>query len=147
MDNAYRWFPAATPANREVPADVASVAQMWVAATYDDLRRAGPDRGTRVRGVLDRYVIPWFGPQTSSVGDITYFMVHEWLLTLVGRQRSEPDHHPPPEVVGAPRTYRDLSLREAAEAGEVSVATVRRRWRDGELTGAYRDSHGSVRVP
>ena len=147
MDNAYRWSPAATPANREVPADVASVAQMWVAATYDDLRRAGPDRGTRVRGVLDRYVIPWFGPQTSSVGDITYFMVHEWLLTLVGRQRSEPDHHPPPEGVGAPRTYRDLSLREAAEAGEVSVATVRRRWRDGELTGAYRDSHGSVRVP
>ena len=75
------------------PTDVASVAQMWVAATYDDLRRAGPDRGTRVRGVLDRYVIPWFGPQTSSVGDITYFMVHEWLLTLVGRQRSEPDDH------------------------------------------------------
>ena len=27
------------------------------------------------------------------------------------------------------------------------MATVRRRWRDGELTGAYRDSHGSVRVP
>jgi hypothetical protein len=63
---------------------------MWVAATYDDLRRAGPDRGVRVRFVLDHYVIPWFGPQTSRVGDITYFMVREWLLTLVGRQRSEP---------------------------------------------------------
>jgi hypothetical protein len=81
---------------------VASVAQMWVAPTYDDLRRAGPDRGTRVRGVLDRYVNPWFGPQTSSVGDITYFMVHEWLLTLVGRGRSEPDDRPPtPGIVGA----------------------------------------------
>jgi integrase len=147
-ESAYRWSSAATPAVREVPDDVASVAQMWVAATCDDLRRAGPDRGTRVRGVLDRYVIPWFGPQTASVGDITYFMVHEWLLTLVGRGRSESDDRPPvPEVVGAARAYRELSLREAAEVGAVSVATVRRRWRDGELTGAYRDAHGYVRVP
>lgn len=140
--------PPATPARREIPDDVASVAQMWVAATYDDLRRAGPDRGTRVRGVLDRYVIPWFGPQTASVGDITYFMVHEWLLTLVGRGRSEPDDRlPTPEVVRAARALRELSLREAAQAAEVSVTTVRRRWRDGELTGAYRNSHGYVRVP
>ena len=110
MDNAYRWSPAtpatwdpaATWVGRVAPDDVASMAHMWVAATYDDLRRAGPGRGTRVRGVLDRYVIPWFGPQTASVGDITYFMVHEWLLIQVGRGRSEPDDRPPtPQVVGA----------------------------------------------
>jgi hypothetical protein len=116
MDNAYRWPPAATSASREVPDDVASVAQMWVAATYDDLRRAGPDRGTRVRGVLDGYVVPWFGPQTASVGDITYFMVHEWLITLVGRGRLESEDRPVmAEVVGAVRAHRELSLREAAE--------------------------------
>ena len=121
---------------------------MWVAATYDDLRRAGPDRGTRVRGVLDRYVIPWFGPQTTRVGDITYYMVHEWLLTLVGRGPCEPDDRPPmPEFLRAARTRREFSLREVAEVGEVSLATARRRWRDGELTGAYRNSHGYVRVP
>jgi hypothetical protein len=71
MVNAYRWSPtnpaasdlAAIASRREVRGDVASVAQMWVAAAYDDLRRAGPDRGIRVRGVLDRYMIPWFGPE------------------------------------------------------------------------------------
>lgn len=156
MVNAYRWSPttsatsdlAAIASRGEVPDDVASVAQMWVAAAYDDLRRAGPDRGIRVRGVLDRYVIPWFGPQTSTVGEITYLMVHEWLLTLVGRQLSGVrDSQPGSEDVEASRAKGDLSLREAAEAGDVSLATARRRWRDGELSGAYRDSQGHVRVP
>ena len=112
MDNAYRWSPAATPAVREVPTDVASVAQMWVAATYDDLRPGRSSRGLGPggpRSLCDSLVRP---ARTNSVGDITYFMVHEWLLTLVGRQRSEPDDHPPPpEVIGAPRTYRDLYSR------------------------------------
>lgn len=58
---------------RECRADVASVARMWVAAAYDDLRRAGPDRAVQVRRILDAYVVPWFGPQTASVGEITYF--------------------------------------------------------------------------
>ena len=121
---------------------------MWVAVAYDDLRRAGPDRGAQVRGVLDRYVIPWFGPQTSGVGDISYFMVHEWLLTLVGRRRSElPDRQQRPLVLGGASPERELSLREAAAVGKVSVATARRRWRDGELSGAYRDSQGHIRVP
>ncbi|HEX4863551.1 MAG TPA: hypothetical protein VFV02_05740 [Acidimicrobiales bacterium] len=52
MANPYGWSgtahemsgAAATLAAREVPTDVASVARMWVAAAYDDLRRAGPDR-------------------------------------------------------------------------------------------------------
>jgi integrase len=156
MVNAYKWSPttsatsdlAAIASRREAREDVASVAEMWVAAAYDDLRRAGPDRGIRVRGVLDRYVIPWFGPQTSTVGDITYLMVHEWLLTLVGRQPSGIRDSPPGtgDVVGS-KTEGKLSLREAAKAGDVSLATARRRWRDGELTGAYRDSQGHVRVP
>jgi hypothetical protein len=41
----------------------------------------------------------------------------------------------------------ELSLKEAAAAGQVSLATARRRWRDGELVGAYRNSYGHVRVP
>lgn len=129
MANTYRWSPtaqatsvsSAASARQEVADDAASVAQMWVAATYDDLRRAGPDRATQVRRVLDSYVIPWFGPRTSTVGDITYFMVHEWLLMLVGRRRGEPEDR----------------QQAPAELGE----------RDGELCGAYRNSHGHVRVP
>ena len=132
----------------ELPGDVASVARVWVAAAYDDLRRAGPDRAFEVRRILDRYVVPWFGPQTTTVGDISYFMVHEWLLTLVGRRRLElADHGQVPALFGLAQTDGDLSLREAAEKAEVSLATARRRWRDGELPGAYRDSHGQVRVP
>lgn len=90
--------------------------------------------------MIGRYVIPWFDPQTSTVGDISYFMVHEWLLTLVGRRRSEPDARPPPPVAVRTESIadRELSLKEAAEMGEVSVATARRRWRDGALPGAYR---------
>jgi hypothetical protein len=69
---------------------VATVGRMWVAAAYDDLRRAGPDRATQGCRILDGYVIPWFGPQTVTIGDISYFMVHEWLLSLVGRRPSPP---------------------------------------------------------
>jgi integrase len=42
---------------------------------------------------------------------------------------------------------RELSLRETASLANVSVATIRRRWRAGELVGAYRDERGWVRVP
>jgi hypothetical protein len=156
MVNAYGWSQIADPtsgspatvAARELTADVASVARIWAAAAYDDLRRAGPDRATHVRRILDSYVLPWFGPQTSTVGDISYFMVHEWLLTLVGRRRSESDDGQRTlAVLERYRPDRELSLRDAADLAEVSVATARRRWRDGELPGAYRDSHGHVRVP
>lgn len=157
MAHTYGWsptttatsIPSATAKRRDAATDVASVALMWVAAAYDDLRRAGPDRAEQVRHILACYVIPWFGPQTATVGDITYFMAHEWLLTLVGRQRAEPEDHPQVARVmdGEVGADRELSLREAAEMGEVSLATARRRWRDGELPGAYRDSHGHVRVP
>ena len=156
MVNPYGWSgtahemsgAAATLAAREVSTDVASVAGMWVVAACDDLRRAGPDRAVEVRRILRSYVIPWFGPQTNSVGDISYFMVHEWLLTLVGRRRGEPeDDRQMPAVFGLARTDGELSLREAAEKAGVSLATARRRWRDGELPGAYRDRHGHVRVP
>ena len=119
-----------------------------MAAAYDDLRRAGPDRARQVRRILEGYLLPWYAPQTNMVGDITYLMVHEWLLTLVGRPGSQPDASDPAStVLKEVGEYRELSLREAAVAAKVSVTTVRRRWRDGELVGAYRDSHGQVRVP
>lgn len=129
-------------------ADVESVARMWVAAAYDDLRRAGPDRARQVRRILDGYVLPWFAPQTSTVGDISYFMVHDWLLHLVGRRQGEPAASAPaePQLIAVGQG-RELSLREAAVTARVSVSTVRRRWRDGELVGAYRDTDGRVRIP
>lgn len=119
-----------------------------MAATYDDLRRAPLDRAAQARRVLDSYVIPWFGPQTSTVGDVNYYMVHDWLLTLVGRRRGEPDDHQP-RIAGAEVSMpgREISLRETAEMSEVSLVTTRRRWREGELCGAYRDSPGHIRVP
>ena len=156
MVNAYGWSDTAhsmpdspaPSAARGFRADVASVARLWVAAAYDDLRRAGPDRARQVRRILDGYVLRWFGPQTNTVGDISYFMVHDWLLTLVGRRGSHPDESgPATTVLTRVGEYRELSLREAGAAAKVSVATLRRRWRDGELVGAYRDSHGHVRVP
>jgi hypothetical protein len=120
----------------------------WVAAAYDDLRRAGPDRARQVRRILDGYLLPWFAPQTTTVGDISYFMVHESLLTLVGRRGSQPDERDTQApVLTAVGERQELSVREAAVAAKVSVATIRRRWRDGEMVGAYRDPHGHVRVP
>lgn len=65
-----------------------SVARMWVAAAYDDLRRAGPGQARQVRRILDGYVLPWFAPKTTTVGDISYFMVHDWLLHLVAVARA-----------------------------------------------------------
>ena len=52
MVNAYKWSPttsatsdlAAIASRREAREDVASVAQMWVAAAYDDLAREEPER-------------------------------------------------------------------------------------------------------
>ena len=155
MLDRYGWTGAVNPdagcpatPERELRADVASVGRMWVDAAYDDLRRAGPDRAEQIRRILDSYVLPWFGPQTSTVGDISYFMVHEWLLNLVGRGQGTPDNsRRVPASYRGPRIGGELSLRGAAAMGEVSLATARRRWRDGELTGAYRDAHGHVRVP
>ena len=84
MVNRYAWTGAVNPdagrpatSERELRADVASVGRVWVDAAYDDLRRAGPDRAEQMRRILDSYVIPWFGPQTSTVVDVSYFMVHQ----------------------------------------------------------------------
>jgi len=80
MANAFGWPLATTRpavlADREVTADVASVARRWVVAAYDDLRRAGPERADQVRQILDDHVIPWFGPQTNTVADVSYVMTH-----------------------------------------------------------------------
>ena len=135
MLNRYGWTGTVNPGSgrpatseRELRADVASVARIWVDAAYDDLRRAGPDRAEQIRRILDSYVIPWFGPQTSTVGDISYFMVHEWLLNLVGRGEGTPDNsRRVPAIHGGSRISGELSLREVAAMGEVSLATARRR--------------------
>lgn len=97
--------------------------------------RTGPGRSAGFS------TVPWFAPQTSTVGDITYFMVHDWLLHLVGRGQGEVAASAPVEpLLIAVGEGRELSPREAAVAARVRVSTVRRRWRDGELVGAYRDS-------
>ncbi|MGH9082965.1 MAG: hypothetical protein ACRDWN_06440, partial [Acidimicrobiales bacterium] len=41
----------------------------------------------------------------------------------------------------------EVGLAEAARRCGLSLATLRRRWRDGQLPGAYRDPYGHVRVP
>lgn len=91
MTNHYAWLPErdslafVSPITEASATDIASVGELWVTTAYDDLRRAGPDRATQVRRILSRYVNPWFGPQTSTIGDVTYFMVHAWLMRLAGR--------------------------------------------------------------
>ncbi|MDA8285612.1 MAG: site-specific integrase, partial [Actinomycetota bacterium] len=143
----------ATPLAQSEPAklqpDVASLAKAWMAAAYDDLRRGGPERAERVRRIVEGFLVPWFAPRTTTISDVTYFMAHEWLLHLVGRDRAEASGTllGPPPVPGPWRDGEELSLAQAAKAAGVSLPTARRRWRAGQLPGAYRDQSGQVRVP
>jgi len=140
----------ATPPTQSEPAklqpDVASLAKAWMAAAYDDLRRGGPERAERVRRIVEGFLVPWFAPRTATVADVTYFMAHEWLLHLVGRDPAT-RHAPFPVPTAGEPGGGELSLAEAAEAAGVSLPTARRRWRAGQLPGAYRDAAGQVRVP
>jgi len=137
---------------REAPRlqpDVASLARAWMAAAYEDLRRGGPERAERVRRIVEGFLVPWFAPRTATIADVTYFMAHEWLLHLVGRDRAEVSGTllGPPPVPGPWCDGEELSLAQAAKAAGVSLPTARRRWRAGQLPGAYRDPTGQVRVP
>lgn len=141
--------PAAPPPARIQP-DVASVAKAWMSAAYEDLRRGGPDRAERVRRIVDGYLVPWFAPRAATISELSYLMAHEWVLHLIGRQQA--DESSTARAGLFLRTQADpeateLSLAQAARAAGVSVPTVRRRWRDDRLPGAYRDQHGQIRVP
>jgi integrase len=137
------------PAPARLQPDVASVSRAWMAAAYEDLRRGGPERAERVRRIVEGFLVPWFAPRTTTISDVTYFMAHEWLLHLVGRDRAQASGAllGPPPVPGPYRDDEELSLAEAARAAGVSLPTARRRWRAGQLPGAYRDAQGCVRVP
>ncbi|MHB1928239.1 MAG: site-specific integrase [Acidimicrobiales bacterium] len=141
--------PAAAPA--KVQPDIASVAQAWMNAAYEDLRRGGPERAERVRRIVDGYLVPWFAPRTTTVADVTYFMVHDWLLHLVGREHTTKSRSAPSTPASAESAAgaagEELSLAEVARLSAMSLPTVRRRWREGQLPGAYRDPKGHVRVP
>lgn len=134
----------ASPAPAKVAPDIASVSQAWVAAAYEDLRRGGPERAERVRRIVEAYLVPYFAPRTTTVADVTYQHCHDWLLTLVGRDRPTL-----PGVARRPTTDSggEMGLAELAQAAGVSLPTARRRWRAGVLPGAYRDHNGQVRVP
>ncbi|MHB1554381.1 MAG: hypothetical protein ACYCZP_10690 [Acidimicrobiales bacterium] len=141
----------AEPAAPVIRPDIASVANAWMAAAYEDLRRGGPERADRVRRMVEAYLVPWFAPRTTTIADVTYFMAHEWLLQLVGRTDTQPaatlrDQAPEqlPRTAGA---AGEVGLAEAARICGLSLPTLRRRWQDGQLPGAYRDAKGHIRVP
>jgi len=97
-----------------------------------------------VRRVLDSYVIPWFGSQTSTVGDITYFMVHEWLLILIGRRRGEPEESRAQyagaiSAIGHPTTTSGASLDHPELTPLTEIARV--------LNELMRASIGSLLIP
>jgi integrase len=129
--------------------DVASVAQAWMTAAYDDLRRGGPERADRVRRIVEAYLVPWFAPRTTSIADVTYPMAHEWLLRLVGRDRPGSTGKVPVWPASVRSDDRDavLGLADVADAAGVSLPTARRRWRAGQLPGAYLDATGRICVP
>jgi hypothetical protein len=143
----------APPKPAKIQPDIASVANAWMNAAYEDLRRGGPDRAERVRRIIDGYLVPWFAPRTTTVADVTYYMAHDWLLHLVGREHPTKTRSVPatPAVAAASartdRESEELTLAEVARLSGMSLPTVRRRWRDGELPGAYRNPKGHVRVP
>ena len=149
---AVRATPA-TPSSAKVQPDIASVANAWMSAAYEDLRRGGPDRAERVRRIIDGYLVPWFAPRTTTVADVTYYMAHDWLLHLVGREQPTKTRSVPATPVfpaasaSTDRGKEELTLAEVARLSGMSLPTVRRRWRDGELSGAYRNPKGHVRVP
>jgi integrase len=140
----------AQPQPLRIQPDIASVARAWMNAAYEDLRRGGPERAERVRRIVEGYLVPWFAPRTATITDVSYLMAHEWLLRLVGRDRPG---DATPKVVAWQASMSshggvgELGLAEVAEAAGVSLPTVRRRWRAGQLPGAYRDHAGRVRVP
>jgi integrase len=141
--------PVAAPQARIQP-DVASVAKAWMNAAYEDLRRGGPDRAERVRRIIDGYLVPWFAPRTATITELSYLMAHEWVLHLIGREQANASSTAQAGQSQRTQAYPDateVSLAEAARAARVSVPTVRRRWRDGRLPGAYRDLHGQIRIP
>jgi integrase len=141
--------PFAKPVVPVIRPDVASVAQAWMTAAYDDLRRGGPERADRVRRIVEAYLVPWFAPRTTSIADVTYPMAHEWLLRLVGRDRPGGTGKVPkwPSSVRSNDREAALTLTEVAEAAGVSLPTARRRWRAGQLPGAYLDPTGRICVP
>ncbi|MGH9075527.1 MAG: helix-turn-helix domain-containing protein, partial [Acidimicrobiales bacterium] len=147
-----RTRPATRPAPAKIQPDVATVAKAWMAAAYEDLRRGGPDRAERVRRIVDGYLVPWFAPRTTTVADVTYYMAHDWLLHLVGREPpaktgSVPAASALATSIGTDGGSEELTLAEVARLSGMSLPTVRRRWRDGELPGAYRNPRGHIRVP
>lgn len=147
---ASRTKTAAKPAPARIQPDVASVAKAWMSAAYEDLRRGGPDRAERVRRIVDGYLVPWFAPRTTTISDLSYLMAHEWVLHLIGRQQTAASSTARTGLqarVQVDPEATELSLAEAARAAGVSVPTVRRRWRDGRLPGAYRDPIGQIRIP
>ena len=143
----------APPKPAKIQPDIASVANAWMNAAYEDLRRGGPDRAERVRRIIDGYLVPWFAPRTTTVADVTYYMAHDWLLHLVGRDHPSKTRSAPSMPTALTDSVADtggtgeLTLIEVAHLSGMSMATVRRRWRDGELSGAYRNAKGHVRVP
>jgi integrase len=144
--------PTGGPQPAKIQPDIASVARAWMNAAYEDLRRGGPDRAERVRRIIDGFLVPWFAPRTTTVADVTYYMVHDWLLHLVGRDHSTGSRSVPAKAASlASRVDTgaadELTLADAARLSGMSLPTVRRRWRNGELPGAYRNPKGHVRVP
>jgi AcrR family transcriptional regulator len=143
----------APPKPAKIQPDIASVANAWMNAAYEDLRRGGPDRAERVRRIIDGYLVPWFAPRSTTVADVTYYMAHDWLLHLVGREHPTTTRSIPATPATSPASARtdrgseELTLAEVARLSGMSLPTVRRRWRDGELPGAYRNPKGHVRVP
>ena len=141
---------ASTSPVRSAPAirpDIASVADAWMAAAYEDLRRGGPERAERVRRIVEAYLVPFFAPRTTTITDVTYVMAHEWLLQLVGR--TDPGAAPAgtPPVGAGRQSAGEVGLAEAARRSGLSLPTMRRRFHDGQIPGAARDDRGRIRVP
>ena len=138
-----------TPAIRP---DIGSVADAWMAAAYEDLRRGGPERAERVRRIVEGYLVPWFAPRTTTIAEVTYVMAHEWLLHLVGRTDPQPRGSDGDGSRSGPRPpgaapAGEVGLAEAARRCGLSLPTMRRRFHDGQIPGAYRDDQGRIRVP
>ena len=140
--------PPARPEPPRIQPDVASVAQ-----GLDERRLRGPSprrprtgrAGPPHRRGVPRPLVR--APHRSPSPTLSYLMAHEWLLRLVGRDPGRRRQWAAGEPLPGSRDGDgELGLAEAAKAAGVSLPTVRRRWRAGQLpapTATTRDKFAS----
>jgi len=134
---------------------------MWLRGPgLDDrrIRRPSPWRSrTRRSRQAPRggFLVPWFAPRTTTIADVTYFMAHEWLLHLVGRDQECLHRRRPGLLSSPPKHVAIRGVRFGRSGGRVrgespdDAAALARRcppWRLSRRTWPRADSSSALKL-